>query len=79
MIIQVYGSPSCNGCKKFYEGVKALADTEGLNAEVYYITDLTEAARKGIIVMPAVEADGVIITQGKHIKKSELIRLIKGI
>jgi len=78
MVIKIYGCKGCSGCRKLYDVVKDLNDSENIGADIEYVTDINILASKGILQTPALEAEGVIKTQGIIPKKKYLIDLMKG-
>jgi len=76
MKVKVIG-PGCARCKATYEIVKKIVESEGLDVELEYVTDMNEAAKLGVIATPAVWIDGEVVIQGKIPKESELLGYIK--
>lgn len=73
--IKVFGS-GCTKCKTLKENVmQALSDTS-IQVDFEYVTDMGRIAEAGIMVTPALEVDGKIVSSGKVIKSEEILRLL---
>ncbi|AGK60840.1 small redox-active disulfide protein 2 [Archaeoglobus sulfaticallidus PM70-1] len=76
MKIKVLG-PGCPRCKATYEVVKKVVEKERTDADIEYVTDMSEATKFGVLVTPAVWVDGEIVIQGKIPSESEILKFIK--
>ncbi len=73
--IKVLG-PGCNNCATLKENTRAaLADmnnTEG----VEHVSDYADIAKFGVMSTPGLVVDGTVLSQGRVLKKEEIIELI---
>ena len=76
MKVKVIG-PGCVRCKATFDVVKKVVETEKLDIELEYVTDMNEAIKLGILATPAVWIDGKVVIQGKIPKESEILSFIK--
>jgi len=76
MKIRVVG-PGCKNCHTLYELAKEAVLELELNAEVEHITDVAKMISLGVSKSPGLMIDEKVISQGKKLKKNEVISLIK--
>jgi len=76
MKIVVYGT-GCKSCHALHESVLETVKKHGIDAEVFYETDLKTIIGKGIMQMPALEVDGRIKCMGRVPKEKELLTYLK--
>lgn len=74
--IKVLGS-GCATCHKLFENVKEAVNEMGLSADIEYITDMAKVMEYGVMSMPALVVDEKVISMGKLLKASEIIKLLK--
>ncbi|MEG1547448.1 MAG: thioredoxin family protein [Clostridia bacterium] len=68
------------GCKKCNELEKATLEalTElGMDASIEHVTDFAQIAAYGVMTTPALMVDGSVVSYGKVLKKSEIIKLLQ--
>jgi len=75
MKIQVLGS-ECVSCKKLYNSVEKIVQTNNINAEVEYITDIARIVELGVMRGPLLVIDDEVIFAGSVSKDKELERMI---
>lgn len=73
--IKVLGS-GCATCHKLLENVKEAVNEMGLSADIEYITDMAKVMEYGVMSMPALVVDEKVISMGKLLKASEIIKLL---
>ena len=81
MRIEVIGvEPPCKKCKALLENAKKAVEEAGLEAEVVKINALSdEALRKyGLLLVPALAIDGVVVSQGKVLRSGQIVKLLGG-
>lgn len=80
MNIKVLGA-GCKNCKHLHEMVQEALRTEGIDAELEYITDMTVIPRY-VMSTPGLVIDGKVVHQGKPLpdqsRVAELIRTAVG-
>ena len=76
MKIKVYGS-GCSSCVKLAENAERALKQSGKKGSVKKITDLSIMIEKGIMMSPALEIDGKIVSTGKTLSPEEIIKLLK--
>lgn len=64
MKIEVVG-PGCGRCKSTLKNVSDAVQQLGIPAEICYVTDVAEFAKKGVMFTPAVIVDGQVKISGK--------------
>lgn len=73
--IVVMGS-GCRRCRTLYENVKKAAARVRPGEEVSYCADPSQAARLGVISMPALLDGGRILASGRVLSEDEAARLL---
>ncbi len=76
MEIKVLG-PGCVNCKKLYESAKEAVAEMGESIKLEYITDIEKIVSYEIMSSPALVINDKVISQGKVLKKDEIITLAK--
>ncbi|NLU42467.1 MAG: thioredoxin family protein [Firmicutes bacterium] len=76
MEIKVVGS-GCASCKRLLELVKDAVGQLGVQADVFYVTDIEEIMATGIIQLPGLVVDGKIKTTGRVPSLRELKQMIQ--
>lgn len=71
MNIKVLGA-GCKRCEALLNATKEAVSSEGVNAEVEYITDLEKIASYGVMSMPALVIEGKVVSAGKVLKAKEV-------
>lgn len=77
MKIQIYGS-GCEKCKQLYANTEAAVRSAGIEAEIEKVTDMTAIVEAGIMMTPAIAADGRVLASGKVLSSAEIIPLLGG-
>ena len=73
--VAVLGS-GCKSCHALLENTKAAIAELGLETEVEYITDLEKIMSYGVMSMPALVANGKVVSMGKVLKAKEIVELL---
>lgn len=76
MEIKVLGS-GCANCKKLYENVSKAVLEMGIEAQVFYVTDLKAIAQSGLMRTPGVIVNNVVVSYGRVLTVEETKRLIE--
>lgn len=74
--IKVLGA-GCKSCHQQYKNVKEAVTTLGIDAEVEYITDIEKIMSYGVMSMPAVVVNDQIVSMGKVLKATEIVKLLQ--
>ncbi|MGN0826319.1 MAG: nitrophenyl compound nitroreductase subunit ArsF family protein [Kiritimatiellia bacterium] len=77
MVIRIYG-PGCGKCRALAERVQGILDSSGIEASVEKVSELGQIVNRGVLMTPALEIDGRIVSSGRLPEVSELVRLIPG-
>jgi len=73
--IKVLG-PGCALCKKLLDATREVVESEGVDADIEYVTDLAEIA-KYVMMTPGLVINGKVAHQGKPLPKpKKIIELI---
>ena len=75
MEILVVGG-GCADCDKVYAEAQAAVGELGLNATVRKVEDLVEMVRLGVMSVPAMMVDGRLLSSGRPLNKSQIMRLL---
>ena len=75
MEIKVLGS-GCATCKKLHEAAKQAVAELGVDAQVLYITDITEIMKAGIMSTPGLMMNGKVKAMGRVPSVKELKGMI---
>lgn len=75
MQIKIYGT-GCSKCKTLFENVQTALDASGLEANLEKVTDLKAIADAGILMTPALEIDGKIVSSGKILTADEILAIL---
>jgi small redox-active disulfide protein 2 len=75
MKIEVLG-PGCQRCTALAANVKAAADRLGIQYELHKVTKVTEFAKYGVMVTPALVVDGKVKLSGKGATEPELAAIL---
>jgi small redox-active disulfide protein 2 len=76
MKIEVLG-PGCQRCTALATNVKAAADRLGIQYEFDKVTKVTEFAKYGVMVTPALVIDGKVQLSGKAATEAELAAILE--
>lgn len=77
MEIKVLG-PGCTNCKKLLSVVKEAVQELSVDAEVLYVTDMTEIMQAGIMRTPALIVNGRVKLMGRVPSIKEIKQIING-
>ena len=75
MKIQIFGS-GCEKCTKLYDAVQKVVQQHELKASVEKVSNIDEITAAGVMMTPAVGIDGKIVSSGKVLAESDVLRLI---
>ena len=75
MKIEVLG-PGCQKCTALAANVKVAADRLGVQYELSKVTKVTEFAKYGVMVTPALVIDGQVRLSGKTATDAELTSIL---
>ena len=64
MIIKVLG-PGCSNCKKVLQATETAVKDLNIEAELIYVTDLSEIAKTGLMRTPGLIINNKIVSYGK--------------
>jgi len=78
MKIQVVG-PGCPRCQMLEQNVFNACAELGLDADITHITDVSEFAKLGVMMTPALIVDGKLVFYGKVPAVAELKRILSGL
>ena len=73
--IEILGM-GCAKCNKLEENVRQALSELGIDAEVSHVTDLTEIAKRGILMTPGLVIDGKPVSAGKLLTVEKVKELI---
>lgn len=74
--IKVLG-PGCKSCHELNEATIAAVKELGMDLEVEYITDMETIVSYGVMSMPALVINEKVVSMGKALKSTEIIKLLK--
>lgn len=74
--IKVLG-PGCKSCHELNEASIAAVKELGMDLEVEYITDMEKIVSYGVMSMPALVINEKVVSMGKALKTTEIIKLLK--
>lgn len=77
MVIRIYGA-GCGKCRALAERVGGILECSGIEASVEKVSDLGQIVNRGVLLTPALEIDGQIVSAGRLPEVDELVRLIPG-
>ena len=75
MRIQVLG-PGCPRCKMLTANVEQALRDLGIAAEVEKVTSISEMAKFGVMMTPALAIDGRVKSAGKALSPAEIVQLL---
>lgn len=76
LLITVMG-PGCKRCHQLHENALAAAEQLPVTPQVEYVTDPAALANAGILSTPALLVNHNVVSQGKVLKPTEIIALLK--
>lgn len=77
MKIRVYG-PGCWKCKVLEENTRKALEQLKKTASIEKVTDWEKMVEAGVVMTPALEIDGEIVSSGKVLSPEDIKKLIKG-
>lgn len=75
MKIKVYGS-GCPKCKELFDNAQAALDVAGMDAEIEKVTDMGAIVAAGVMMTPALEIDGQVVSSGKVLSAKEILDML---
>jgi small redox-active disulfide protein 2 len=74
--VQVYGT-GCAKCTELEQRSRQAVEELGIDCEIAKVTDLSEIARAGVLMTPALSIDGEVRTAGKLLSVDEIKDLLR--
>ena len=75
--LTVYG-PGCSSCQELYKRCFLALDKAGVQGKVGKVERLEEMAAAGVMLSPGLAVDGKLVSQGKLLAVSQIVRLLEG-
>lgn len=75
MEIKVLGG-GCAACEKLHETVQDAVKELKIEAEIHYITDMSEIMKAGIMSTPALIVNGKVKVMGRVPKRKEVMQIV---
>lgn len=75
MKIQILGA-GCSKCAELAANVEAALKELNISFEISKITDIDGIIACGVMITPALMADGVVLSSGKVLNKEEIKKLL---
>ena len=75
--LTVYG-PGCPSCRELYKRCLAALDKAGVQGNVGKVERLEEMAAAGVMLSPGLAVDGKLVSQGKLLAVSQIVKLLEG-
>lgn len=75
MKVQVLG-PGCRSCKQLHKEVIKAVDELNLQIEIEYITDMAKIVETGIMSLPALIINDVLVSSGKLLSSNQIKELL---
>lgn len=76
MTVKVLG-PGCINCKKLHESVMEAIKELNSDIDLEYVTDVEKMVSYGIMSSPALVINEKVVSQGRLLKKEDIIKLIQ--
>lgn len=67
----------CPKCRALEQAVKRALDEMNANLSVRHVTDYAEMAKYGVMSTPALVIDGRVVSAGRALNQSDVLRLLK--
>ncbi len=74
--VKILGS-GCSKCKQLEKATVEALKELGMDVDVDHISDFAEIASYGVMSTPALVVDGKVVSYGKTLKKSEVIKILQ--
>ena len=78
MKLQVLGT-GCAKCTTLLQNTKSAVAQLGLQAEVLKVTEVNEIVRLGVMLTPALAAEGEVLVSGRVPEVAEICELLRAI
>jgi len=75
--IEVLGM-GCSRCHQLYQNVLAAVKSSGQDVQVTQVEDIQKIMEYGVMSIPAIVLDGVVLAAGKVLKPEEIRKWIQG-
>lgn len=76
--IKVLGS-GCKNCHALLEATQKATQELGVSVEVEYITDMQIVMEYGVMSMPALVVNDKVVSMGKVLKSTDVMKIIKAV
>lgn len=73
--VKVLGS-GCKNCHALFENTKAALEKMDKNADVEYVTDMAEIAKRGVMSTPALMVNEKVVSAGRVLSPSDVENLL---
>ena len=75
MKVKIYGG-GCEKCRQLLENTQAALDVAGIDADIEKVTDMKAIADAGVLMTPALEIDGKVVSSGRVLSATEILPLL---
>ena len=75
MKVKIYGG-GCDKCRQLLENTQAALDVAGIDADIEKVTDMKAIADVGVLMTPALEIDGKVVSSGRVLSATEILPLL---
>lgn len=76
MKIQIYGT-GCNKCTELDKNTRVAVDKLGIAADIEKVTDIKAITNAGVMITPALEVNGKVVSSGKVLSSEAIIKLLQ--
>ena len=76
--VKILGS-GCTKCNQLETATKAALEQLGMDTAVDHVTDFSQIAAYGVMSTPALVVDGRVVSSGKVLGTSEVVKLLQKI
>ena len=77
MKIEILGM-GCPKCKHLIANAEAAVKELNISAEVAKVTDIGKITEYGVMTMPALVIDGMVVSAGRVLRKEDIKKIISG-
>ena len=74
MKVKIYGG-GCDKCRQLLENTQAALDVAGIDADIEKVTDMKAIADAGVLMTPALEIEGKVVSSGRVLSATEILPL----
>ena len=74
MKVKIYGG-GCDKCRQLLENTQAALDVAGIDADIEKVTDMKAIADAGVLMTPAWEIEGKVVSSGRVLSATEILPL----